>query len=343
MYRKSTKAIRIGTKPVANFRASNYCEGTPVSLLDSSYVLVGTINSWYWELSGGTSVQQNPIVSYPSTGSKAISLAVGSVEGCISDTVYKTISINSKPVVSMSFSDACINTIVNFTSTDNGVSLAKWRWNFGDGKTGTGNNAQHTYSQPGNYVVTLFAIAQNGCSSDTISNIINIYGTNANAGNDTIATPLQPVQLKATGGLFYQWTPSAGLNNANIADPVATLTKDQTYVVRAFTPEGCETFDSLTISIYEGPEIYVPTAFTPNNDGRNDIVKAIPVGISKFHFLKIYNRWGLELFNTTDHKRGWDGRYKNMDQPIDVYIWITSGIDINDRPFTRKGTLTLIK
>ena len=315
----STKTIRIGSKPVASFIANNNCEGRLVSLLDSSNASVGTINNWYWNLANGTSTQQNPTVTYSSPGIKTISLAVRSLEGCVSDTVVKTISINPMPVISMNFSNACINSVVNFSSTDNGVSIAQRKWDFGDGTSGSGNNVQHTYRKTGDYLVTLFAVAQNGCTSDTIKKIINIYGTSASAGDDIIAVASQSIQLNATGGVSYQWIPATGLSNPNIADPVAILTQDQTYILKAFTPQGCETYDTLSIKVYIGPEIYVATAFTPNNDGLNDALKAIPVGITSFHFFKIYNRWGQEVFSTNDPKRGWDGKYKGS-QLGGVYI-----------------------
>lgn len=334
--------IRIGSKPVAGIIATNSCEGSFVSLLDSSYVTVGTINNWYWNLGNSLSTQKNPTITYTSAGNKTISLAVKSLEGCVSDTVYKSIYINPKPVISMSFSNACINSIVNFNGTDNGVNIAEWKWDFGDGSKGSGNNISHTYLKTGNYLVTLFAIAQNGCLSDTLKKYINIYGTSANAGNDTIAAPLQPVQLHAVGGLSYQWLPSTGLNNPNIADPIAVLNKDQTYILKAFTPEGCETFDTLTIKIYKGPDIYVPNAFTPNNDGNNDALKAIPIGITQFKFFKIYNRWGQQVFSTTDFTKGWDGQYKGLILQ-DIYVWITSGIDFQGKVITRKGSVFLLK
>lgn len=334
--------IRIGSKPVAGIIATNSCEGSLVSLLDSSYVTVGTINNWYWNLGNSLSTQKNPTVTYTSAGNKTISLAVKSLEGCVSDTVYKSIYINPKPVISMNFSNACINSIVNFNGTDNGVNIAEWKWDFGDGSKGSGNNISHTYLKTGNYLVTLFAIAQNGCLSDTLKKYINIYGTSANAGNDTIAAPLQPIQLHAVGGLSYQWLPSTGLNNPNISDPIAVLSKDQTYILKAFTPEGCETFDTLTIKIYKGPDIYVPNAFTPNNDGNNDVLKAIPIGITQFKFFKIYNRWGQQVFSTTDFTKGWDGQYKGLILQ-DIYVWITSGIDFQGKVITRKGSVFLLK
>ena len=87
----------------------------------------------------------------------------------------------------------------------------------------------------------------------------------------------------------------------------------------------------------------MPSAFSPNNDGRNDVLLAIPVGIIKFNFLKVYNRWGQEIFNTPDFKKGWNGRFLNIDQPAGIYLWITSGIDFNGKIISRKGTVMLIK
>lgn len=339
----STRTIKIGSKPVAAFKADNGCEGSLGLFVDSSYVAVGTINNWYWNLAGSTSIQQNPTMAYNGAGIKTISLAVSTLEGCTSDTTYKITAVNPKPVVSTNYSDACVNTVVNFTGTNNGVNIAQWKWDFGDGVKGTGNNTQHKYSKPGSYPVMLFAIAVNGCTSDTVKNIIEIYGTHANAGNDTTGVIMQPVQLKATGGLSYQWTPATGLNNPNIDNPTATLNHDQTYILKAFTPLGCETFDTITVKIFKGPEIYVPAAFSPNKDGLNDEFKAIPIGITKFNFLKIYNRWGQDVFSTSDYKKGWNGEYKNIVQPTDVYLWMTSGIDFNGKSIVRKGIVTLVK
>lgn len=340
----NTQTVRIGSKPVAAFDANNSCAGSLVLFKDSSYTSFGMLNNWYWNLAdGNTSLQQNPSVTYTIPGNKIISLSVKSAEGCVSDTTYKTITISAKPIADMSFANSCVNAIVNFTGIPFSGNIIQWKWNFGDGTTGSGNTTQHIYSRTGNYIVSLYAIEQNGCISDTLRKIINIYGTSANAGNDTIAAPLQPIQLNAVGGLSYQWMPSTGLNNANIADPIAILSQDQIYVLKAFTPEGCETYDTLSIKIYKGPEIYVPTAFSPNNDGLNDVFKVVPIGISTFNYFKIYNRWGQQIFFTTDYRKGWDGRYKSIDQPSGVYIWMVSGIDFNGNTISHKGTVMLLR
>ena len=139
------------------------------------------------------------------------------------------------------------------------------------------------------------------------------------------------------------WSPAAGLNDATIANPIAIILATQTFTVKAFTPQGCETYDDVTVKIYKGPDIYLPNAFTPNDDGKNDIFRGIPVGIQQFNYLKIYNRWGKEIFSTTDYNKGWDGRWQGQKQDNGVYVVIANGIDFRGNVINKKATVMLIR
>jgi len=89
--------------------------------------------------------------------------------------------------------------------------------------------------------------------------------------------------------------------------------------------------------------IYVPKVFTPNGDGMNDVLKPILVGISTFHYFSVYNRWGNLIFTTQDPNYGWDGRFKGVPQPVETYLWIAEGIDINGKKIVAKGMTSLVK
>lgn len=251
--------------------------------------------------------------------------------------------VNSSPDVTISLRDACKNTPVDFTALDNSGTVTQWKWVFGDGGTALTQNAQHAYTANGTYKVKLYATAANGCYADTLTKDIVIYGTNVFAGNDTIAAVGQPVQLNATGGLSYTWTPAAPLNDPNIASPVAILAATQTFTVKAFTPQGCESYDDVTVKIYNGPDIYLPNAFTPNNDGKNDIFKGIPVGVKQFNYLRIFNRWGQLLFSTTDYNKGWDGTWQGQSQPGGMYIVMANAVDFKGNVIAKKQTVLLIR
>ena len=168
------------------------------------------------------------------------------------------------------------------------------------------------------------------------------------AGNDTIAAMNQPLRLTVrelgtAGVTTYNWTPAFSLSDANSSSPVATLTGDQRFVVTGTTPDGCQGIDDVVVKVYKGPEIYVPSGFTPNNDGRNDFLLPVPVGIKEFKYLRVYNRWGQMIFFTKDPNKGWDGRINGADQPTGTFIWMAEAIDYKGNLVTRKGVVTIIR
>ncbi len=168
------------------------------------------------------------------------------------------------------------------------------------------------------------------------------------AGNDTVVVVGQPLQLLATGAEIYKWSPSSYLNDSNIADPVANFVSETgdkfSYSVKVSTPEGCFAYDTIRIKIFRTePDIFVPNAFTPNNDGLNDIFRPIPVGIKQFDYFKVFNRWGQLMFSTNSTEQGWDGTYMGKDQPNDTFVWMAKGTDYLGRVIEKKGTVVLIR
>lgn len=89
--------------------------------------------------------------------------------------------------------------------------------------------------------------------------------------------------------------------------------------------------------------IYVPPVFTPNGDGTNDVLKPILVGIAEFHYMSIYNRWGNLIFTTQDANAGWDGKFKGVAQPVETYLWIAEGIDVQGKKIVQKGMTSLVR
>ena len=213
----------------------------------------------------------------------------------------------------------------------------------GDGNSSNTPTVQHVYAVGGVYDIKLIATSSNGCVSDTVSKAVNIFATKAYAGADTIVATNQPVQLNATGGLLYQWSPATGLNNPNIANPVAIPQNNMSYIVTAYTPIGCATSDTIFIKALKGPAIYVPNAFTPNDDGKNDRFRFIPVGMKEVNYFRIYNRYGQLVYSSTNAQPGWDGKLNGKRQPAGTYVWMVSGKDYNDAMQTQRGTVVLVR
>jgi gliding motility-associated-like protein len=186
----------------------------------------------------------------------------------------------------------------------------------------------------------------NGCVS-LQPDIVNIDVTPANilqVTKDTIVALGDIVQLNTSAiAVSYLWSPATGLNDATIPNPVATISGEITYSLIATTALGCKGQASVTLKVYDGPEIYVPTGFTPDGDGKNDVFKPFPVGIKKYNYFRVFNRWGQLIFQTTEFNKGWDGKLNGKLQPTGTYVWMIEGISKKDTKITKRGTVTLIK
>jgi len=181
---------------------------------------------------------------------------------------------------------------------------------------------------------------------DTVTVTVLPY-LKAYAGKDTAVVIGQTLQLLATGGTTYRWFPPTGLSADNIADPVAMYVSSSDgirYTVFAYNEAGCVDSASFTVKVYSTlPQIFIPSAFTPNNDGLNDILKPVAAGMQRIDYFNIYNRWGKLVFTTSVNGRGWDGNVHGQPQGSGVYVWMVKAVDYTGAPYFRKGTVTLIK
>jgi gliding motility-associated-like protein len=214
----------------------------------------------------------------------------------------------------------------------------------GDGFKVKSSSFTQTYNREGNRTFTLIAETNQGCK-DTLYRPFAIYDNKSFAGRDTVAAFDEPVQLNAGGGpdMQYNWSPVTGLNRSDIENPVAILDRDQLYRLYTISDKGCKKQTQIFIKRYAGPTIYVPTAFTPNNDGLNDKFKVTPVGIKSFDFMAVYNRLGELVYRTSDYNQGWDGTFKGVQLPAGTFVYVAQAIDYRGKKLFKKGTVTLIR
>ena len=201
--------------------------------------------------------------------------------------------------------------------------------------------------QTTNYILTVFDTL--GCPKPYIDTVVVkvVPPVKAFAGNDTVVVASQPLQLNATGGTLYSWTPAFGINNPLIANPVVTLGTEVgsiRYVVTVSVPGGCFATDDINIIVFKtGPEIFVPTAFTPNNDGKNDVLKPVAVGMKQVNFFRIYNRWGQMVYSTSQLGKGWNGTFGGVDQASGTYVYTVEASDYLNKTILKKGTVVLLR
>lgn len=283
-------------------------------------------------------------VATPSAASTLFTV-VSSIGKCNS-TATVTVTTIPYPVVNAGpDKDICFGDTALLTA--NGVA-SNWLWSparFVSAPTGS-----TTFAYP--FGTTNFILRGTdvlGCPKPVFDTVLVsvIPPVIAFAGNDTAVVVKQPLQLNATGALFYQWTPSTYLSNADIPDPLAVFdnaVERFSYIVLATTAEGCFAFDTINIRIFKtAPDIFVPTAFTPDANSLNDQFVPIAVGISKLDYFRVFNRWGNEIFATTTLQKGWNGTYKGILQEPGTYVWMVRGTDYLGKTIIKKGTVNLIR
>lgn len=312
-------------------------------------------STYTWKINGVTqsSIKNDINITWNIPGTFQLTVQEHANNGCDGDIRSRLVYVIPLPVA-----NAGPDAIVCFGNTTmlNGSGGTLYHWS---PPTGLSNpaiaNPIVSIPAAGTYSYILNVSTVNGCKSikgDTVSVTI-LPPVKVFAGRDTSITINQPLQLNAidvNNSVFnnYTWTPPFGLNNSFIKNPVAVFSTVSgnngiTYIVKARTADGCEAKDDINIKVFIKPELYVPTAFTPNSDGLNDFAVVIPVGIKELKYFSIYNRWGELVFTTKDYTKGWNGIYKGIPQDGNAFVWIATAIDYNGNTISRKGTVTLIR
>ncbi|MEJ7625336.1 MAG: PKD domain-containing protein [Ferruginibacter sp.] len=195
-----------------------------------------------------------------------------------------------------------------------------------------------------NYIVSVRDTL--GCPKPVSKTIrLTVVKIIADAGpKDTSVVLGQPLQLLATGSEFYSWDPPIWLNNAFIPNPVALPQDNILYTVTVSDATGCFGKDSINVKLFKiEPDLLVPSGFSPDGDGLNDIFRPIPIGMRAITAFRVYNRWGQLIFSTTEQGRGWDGKLSGNPQDTGTYVWYAEGIDYTNKKIQRKGYVVLIR
>ena len=185
-------------------------------------------------------------------------------------------------------------------------------------------------------------------ATDSVTIIINSLPI-IDAGTDVSIVRGSSATLNATGGGSYNWYPTSGLNCTDCSNPIANPDSTTTYYVAVTDANGCTNTDSVTVFVYDEikcGELFVPTAFSPNGDGENEMLYVRGNCIKELQF-NVYDRWGEKVFETTDVNKGWDGTYRSGSSSkqlkTGVFVYYLNVTLSNADQITRKGNISLIK
>ncbi|HUQ96523.1 MAG TPA: PKD domain-containing protein [Chitinophagaceae bacterium] len=306
--------------------------------------------SFLWDFGDGEfSTEEKPTHAFRDTGVYNIKLIVNEDNEC-GESATSEINVFPGFFPEFTYSECSNNPTLfkDLTQTAYGV-VNSWSWTFGEEgdsqDTSHARNPSYTYGTTGKKGVTFIVTNSKGCE-DTVNREILVLG-NATAGRDTSVVVGQTLQLGASEGASFTWLPATDLSDARIQNPVGIYngTYDSIrYKVLIFNEPDCLDSAFITVHIYKtAPAIFVPTAFTPNSDGRNDVLRPVAAGITKIEYFRVYNRWGQQVFTTTIDGHGWDGKLKGKEQPTGTFVWLVKGLDYLGKSFFAKGTVMLIR
>lgn len=289
------------------------------------------------------------IHTFPSTGTYIIKLIVDDTVFCNSpDTAVKTLRISPNVKAAFTTPDrGCVPYNAEFKNISQGG--IEWLWEFGDGTTSTDFEPTHLYNATGTYNVRLIAIDTSTCNKRDTSGFFAITVFPIPTADFTW-TPNPPQENTITrftnlsiGANRYLWEFGDGENSTDV-NPTHLYNATGTYQATLYAFNVADCIDSITmdIPIIVKPLLDVPNAFTPGRFGKNGLVKVEGFGIGKINW-KIYNRWGQVVFSTTDRHQGWDGTFKGVLQPMDVYTY-TLDVEFTDGVKLRKtGDISLLR
>lgn len=333
-------------KPVPNFIPNNVCDGQLASFVDfSSITNVGTsdqITNWSWNLGVSPTVStsgQFPTYLYPTFGTYSVTLITTTNHNCV-DSITKDIVIHPNPVVQFSSPnpEGCATWCSNFIdeSTIPTGNLTQYFWNFGNGNVSTDQNPSDCFVNTDlvnqTYDITLSTTSDMGCQTSlTKPAFITVYPIPvADFEPSSYETSIYQTTIDFEDQSLiaeeYFWTfDSLGYSSQSSPSFFFPDSDSGRYEVCQFVESqyGCKDTICKEIIINGFYNVYVPSAFTPNNDGVNDVFIPSLFGVIEYEFsFVIFDRWGQLIYESSDPNFvEWDGSFQGEQVQQDVYVW----------------------
>lgn len=276
-------------------------------------------------------------------------------DGC-SQPVTGNVAINVNPLPVVQFIpqqiSGCMPVSVSFQNLFPVPSGSSYSWDLDDNFTSSDSIAQHVYESPGLFNVSLVITTPEGCAASmNVENAVEVFGfpvADFSQSSNTVSvfTPDISFYDESDGAYSWMWDFGDGSVMSGVANPVHQYGDSGTYVIQlVVTGEGgCPDTAWGTVRVEPEFTIFIPNAFTPNGDGRNDSFTAIGENIIQFE-MWIIDRWGLEIFHSDHIGHPWDGTYYGGERICqnDVYEYVIKVVDVKNRDHKFIGHVTLVR
>jgi gliding motility-associated-like protein len=344
--------------PIASFSTplTTICTADCINFTSTSTsTATGGISSYAWSFTGATpatsSVQNPTNICYAAAGTYAVSLTVTDANGNDTETSagYITVTSCATPTATFTLSDTeiCAGDCITINNTSIGGTSYTWTFNGGTPSSSTAQNpGPICFNAAGTYSIDLVVANANGSDNFSSSIIVNALPS-LDIGNDVTILLGDSVQLNIGGAAGnYTWTPATHLSCNTCSSPFASPTSDIMYTATFEDANGCINSDAINITVTDSSQtdnvIGLPSAFSPNGDGFNEVFIVRGSGIEKMQLL-IYNKYGQKVFESTDQTIGWDGTLDGKALNAGVFAYILTYKLIGEEERVLKGSVTLVK
>lgn len=350
----ATQNIVINALPSAKAgRDTTICANTSVTI--GSATVAGNTYSWFAPVTLSSATISNPVATPIAHITQYIVTVKTTATTCVNkDTIVVTML---DPIQAYAGVD---EEICRFDSVQIGVGLVEqqiYNWSPAAGLSST--TLPNPMASPDSTTTYKVTVTYSGKACDAVTDEVTVTvhqlpyieaGTvnYQPSPNDSITildsiTLGSSVQLIAIGGLQYTWDPPYRLDNVGIFNPFASPDTSIAYIVTGTDIHGCVDTDTVKIRVII-PSFWVPTAFTPNGNGENDVFYVRGLGIKDFE-LGIFNRWGEQIYYSKKIDQGWDGTRPigGEELPAGAYVYYIKGTLTNGDPVDAKGLINLIR
>lgn len=306
--------------------------------------------SWLWNFDDGdSSIVQNPIHNFDTTGTYNVTLIATNINGC-KDTTDLLINFVSVPVLISPDVTICEGNSAQLLASGGFAYL----WSPAAGLSST--TIPNPVATPDSTITYTVAISTVNGLGDTCIQVLSTTVTVFNLGSFVLSATADDDTLSAGGSTIIHaitdttltiiWSPTSGVSNTSSFNPTVSPTVTTTYTVTIVDSSGCPKTATITIYVLsmqcDPADVFVPNAFTPNGDNENDVLKVRGNMITEMYFA-VYNRWGEMVFETTQQNVGWDGTYKGMKADPAVFAWYLRAKCYNGDELKKQGNTTLIR
>lgn len=329
----SVAYVTVYPKPLADFVSDTVCEGAPINFINSSTILNGFITLYNWDFGDNNSqIVTNPTHIYADSGSYNVSLVAMSNFGCLDTAI---INATVHPLPESTITPVGVTTFCEGDSVLLSVPFITdhiYLWN-------TGETVNFVLADTtGNFSIVVTDTITGCTNMDSV--IVTVFSSPiANAGPDTTISIGMSYEMMGSGGLIYNWSPGATLNDSTIAQAMATPVVTTTYYLTVSDINGCTDLDTMIITLDDNVAFDIPNLITPNGDGFND-TWIIP-NILSFpdNSITIFNRNGQIVFDMTGYDNTWDGKFNGNTLPDGTYYFV---LEIDGAADVAKGSINIL-